>query len=70
MSGEKIEQMKADLNLLNVKDVMDLTGWGETTVREIMAEDDFPTIKIGKSNQVSFDALKEYLNHRRIKRGE
>lgn len=70
MSEEKIQEMKQDLNLLDIEDVMKLTGWGETTVREIMTDEDFPTLKIGKKNQVSFEALKEYLRYRRIKRGE
>lgn len=68
MSEEEIKKMQKELRLLDVKDVMSITGWGESTVRSRMEDIDFPTIKIGKKNQVSFDALKEYLQHRRITR--
>lgn len=68
MSEEEIKKMQKELRLLDVNDVMSITGWGESTVRSRMEDIDFPTIKIGKKNQVSFDALKEYLQHRRITR--
>lgn len=70
MADERVEKMKQELNLLTIEDVMGLTGWGESTVRNLMEDEEFPTIKIGKPNQVSFEAFKEYLMHRRIKRGE
>lgn len=70
MADERVEKMKQELNLLTIEDMMSLTGWGESTVRNLMEDEDFPTIKIGKPNQVSFEAFKEYLMHRRIKRGE
>lgn len=71
MEKTKINEMKQDLKLLDIEEIIALTGWGENTVRKIMTEDkDFPTIKIGKKNQVSFDGLKEYLSSRRILRGE
>ena len=71
MAKEKLEALKEELNLLTVEDVTKLTGWGEQAVREIMRTDkEFPLLKIGKGYQVSFEALKEYVKHRRIKRGE
>lgn len=70
MPEEKIQALKQELNLLDIEEIMAVTGWGDITVRKIMEDSDFPTIKIGKKNQVSFEALKEYLKHRRIKRGE
>ena len=71
MSKEKLELLKEELGLLNVEEVMEITGWGESKLNEIMATDkDFPVIKIGRRNQVRFDALKEYLNHRRDLRGK
>lgn len=69
MPEETINTMKKELGLLGVEDVMKITGWGETAVRNLMKEEDFPTLKIGKPNQVLFEALQEYLKHRRIKRG-
>lgn len=71
MAKEKLEALKEELNLLNIEEIMKITGWGKTTIKEIMKTDkDFPVLKIGKHNQVSFEALKEYVKHRRIKRGE
>lgn len=69
MPEETIDAMKKELGLLGVEDVMKITGWGEVAVRNLMEEDDFPALKIGKSNQVLFGALQEYLKQRRIKRG-
>ena len=71
MPEEKLQEMKQELKLLNVEETSQVTGWGIEKIRQLMNEDDeFPVIKIGKSNQVSFEALKEYIRHRRIKRGE
>lgn len=70
MPDEKLKAMKDELSLLDIEEIMFVTGWGETTVREVMEEKDFPTLKIGKKNQVAFDALKEYVKHRRVRRGE
>ena len=71
MSDVRTQEMKNELGLLDINDVMAITDWGEETVRKLMQTDkEFPVIKIGKKNQVSFEALKEYVKHRRIKRGE
>ena len=52
--------------LLNIKDVIKITGWCEATVREIfMYDNDFPAIKKGKKYQVEYSALKNYLLKRR-----
>lgn len=67
MPDEKIQQLKNELKLLDVEEVMAVTGLGEKTVREMMTEEDFPLIQIGRKYQVTFDALKEYLQHRRVK---
>lgn len=69
MTDEKINKLKEELQLLTIEDVMKLTGWGQTTVIALMSEKDFPTLKIGKRNQVTFDALKQYLDNGKIKRG-
>lgn len=71
MSDEKIQLMKEELGLLDMENVMEITGWGESTLEKIMASDkNFPVIKIGRKNQVRFEALKEYLNCRRDLRGD
>lgn len=63
------EEMKKEITLLTIQDVMDITGWSEGTVKKIMAQPDFPTIKIGKENQVLLESLKEFLAVRRDLRG-
>lgn len=63
-----LKKQKEDLGLLNTEDVMNITGWGKHTVDNMMAEEDFPLLQIGKKNEVLFDALKEYLMHRRTKK--
>lgn len=52
--------------MLNIEEVMKITGWCEPVTRKLFAYDkDFPAIKIGKSYQVELDAFKEYLKQRR-----
>ena len=53
--------------LLNIKDVMLITGWSEAVVRKMFAnDDDFPAIKKGKKYLVEYSALKNYFSKRRI----
>lgn len=55
--------------LLNMKEVMEVTGWSEVIVRRMFAnESEFPAIKKGKENQVELEALKKYLSERRVSR--
>lgn len=61
---------KSDIVLLNIQDVMDITGWSEGTVKKTMAQPDFPTIKIGKENQVLLESFKRFLAVRRDLRGD
>lgn len=70
MPEEKLLEMKQELKLLDIDEIRAITGWGEDTIRELMTDEEFPVVKIGKKNQVSFDGLKEYVRHRRIKRGK
>lgn len=66
-----VNEMKQELNLLNTEDVCEITGWGICTVQKIMQYDeDFPAIRIGKENQVTFEGLKNYLSQRRTLRGK
>lgn len=60
------EIINNEIIFLNIKDVMELTGWCEATVREIFANDkDFPAIKKGKEYQVEYSAFKEFFSKRR-----
>ena len=67
---KRLEELKQELNLVEIDDLSFLTGWSESTIIDLMKDENFPVLKIGKKNQVSFDALKKYVSQRRIKRGE
>lgn len=55
-----------EIIFLNIKDVVELTGWCEATVRQLFANDkEFPAIKKGKEYQVEYSALKEFFSKRR-----
>lgn len=55
--------------LLTIQDVIKITGWSEQTTRRLFTHDEqFPTIKIGKSYQVEVEALKEYLQKKHKER--
>ena len=67
MTKEQNETAKKEFILLDIKDVMQLTGWSENIVRNLFAYNkDFPAIKIGKKYQVELSSLKNYLGERRI----
>lgn len=59
-----------EIRLLNKFDVAKITGWHPDTVMKLFEDKEFPVIKIGKENQVEETALKNYLQTRRVKRGE
>ena len=66
----RTEQQRQIVNntiiLLDIQDVMEVTGWGEEVTRKKFAYDkEFPAIKIEKKYQVELGALKEYLSKRR-----
>lgn len=67
-----VEQKKIahkDIILLDMGEVMEITGWCEKVVRNLFAYDeDFPAIKIGKKYQVEIGAFKEYLSKRRTQK--
>lgn len=66
MTKEYKKITNTELKLLDINDVMTLTGWSENVVRNLFAYDtDFPAIKIGKKYQVELSALKIYLSKRR-----
>lgn len=66
MNEKQKEIATRELIMLNIEDVMDLTGWCENVVRRLFAYDeDFPAIKKGKKYQVELNSFKEYLKKRR-----
>lgn len=63
--------VEKELILLDMKEVMQYTGWSDNVVRRIFAYDkDFPALKIGKKNQVELNAFKQYLSKRRTNKDE
>ncbi len=60
--NKNVETAKNLLNLLTIKDVVEIFGWSEETVRKLFRKDDFPSITYGKKKLVVADALKEYLS--------
>lgn len=66
MTQEQKSVIERELILLNIKDVIKLTGWSEAVVRKLFAyEEDFPAIKKGKEYLVEYSALKKYFSQRR-----
>lgn len=66
MTKEQKEIVSRELILLDIDDVIEITGWCENVVRKTFAySKDFPAIKKGKKYQVELSAFKEYLNKRR-----
>lgn len=68
MTDTQKEIIDRELILLDIEDVVELTGWCTEVVRNTFANDsDFPAIKKGKKYQVEMNALKDYLAQRRVK---
>jgi len=71
MTDSQKKVVENELILLNIKNLIDITGWSEATVRKMFKhEDDFPAIKKGKEYQVEYSAFKNYLSKRRINKKE
>lgn len=66
MTEKQKEIVAKELIMLDIKDIMELTGWCENVVRKMFAnEKDFPAIKKGKKYQVELNSFKKYLEKRR-----
>lgn len=71
MTKQQKEIVQQQIIMLDMGDVMELTGWCEQVVRNIFAYDkNFPAIKKGKKYQVELSAFKEYLRQRRTSKGD
>lgn len=69
MTKQQKEIAEKQIVMLDMRDVMEITGWCEQVVRNIFAYDkNFPAIKKGKKYQVELGALKSYLSQRRVKK--
>ena len=66
MTDKQKDIVAKELIMLDIKDIMELTGWCENVVRRMFAYDkDFPAIKKGKQYQVELNSFKNYLAKRR-----
>jgi len=66
MTEKQKEIVAKELIMLDIKDIMELTGWCENVVRRMFAYDKaFPAIKKGKQYQVELNSFKNYLAKRR-----
>lgn len=66
MTEEQRKIVNKELILLDLEDIMELTGWCENVVRKTFQYDnEFPAIRKGKKYQVEFHAFKKYLEKRR-----
>lgn len=63
--NRNVQTAKDSLNLLTIKDVVEISGWSEETVRKLFRKENFPSIDYGKKKLVVADALKEYLSRSR-----
>lgn len=71
MTVEQKKIAQKDIILLDMGEVMEITGWCKKVVRNLFAYDeDFPAIKKGKKYQVELEAFKQYLSKRRVNKGE
>lgn len=71
MTKQQKEIAEQQIIMLDMGDVMELTGWCKQVVRNIFAYDkNFPAIKKGKKYQVELSAFKEYLRQRRTGKGD
>ena len=50
--------------LLNVKQLADLLGVSDSSVYELIQEDDFPSLRIGKRIVIPKDELREWITTR------
>ena len=71
MTEKQKEIVSKELILLNIDDVVAITGWCKQVVRNTFAYDkEFPAIKKGKEYQVELGAFKDYLSTRRNNKSE
>jgi len=60
-SSEQIV-ISSEVKLYTIKDIMEMSGWSETTVQKLFNDPDFPSIDYGKSKLVENHALIQFLS--------
>ena len=56
----------AEVSLLTIKDVQEITQLGRTTIYELMRSGELPFLKIGRSVRVRRAALDEWLGKQEV----
>ena len=54
-----------DLQLLTIRDVMNITKLGRTKIYELLRDGELPCIRIGRSVRIRRDELEAWLERRR-----
>lgn len=62
---EKLESKLTKPTFYKIKDVMQLTGWSESTVQDLFNRKDFPSCNFGKSKVVESSAFCQYFSQPR-----
>ena len=66
MNKEKEKIVLEKLVLLNKEEVAEIFGYCKQTVNRLFNATDFPVIKYGKTHLVELDALKQYINDKKV----
>ena len=53
--------VSSEVILYSIKDIMDMSGWSETTVQKLFNDPSFPSIDYGKTKLVENHALMQFL---------
>lgn len=59
----------AEVSLLTIKDVQEITQLGRTTIYELMRNGQLPYLKIGRSVRIRLEALETWLAEAEVKEG-
>ena len=62
--------VSSEVILYSVKDIVEMSGWSETTVQKLFNDPSFPSIDYGKIKLVENHALMRYFSVRRERKRE
>ena len=64
-----VEELKKESKILTMEQVQALFDFGDGTVKKLFNQEDFPAIRVGKTNLVLYEPLMHYFSVRRDLRG-
>ena len=59
--------VSSEVILYSIRDIMEMSGWSETTVQKLFNDPSFPSIDYGKTKLVENHSLMQFLSVRREK---